>query len=146
MPAETLALLAGLGDRVAWVRGNTERELIERRGADPDEGELWDRRATWAAGRLTPADLALFGSWPLTVTITIHGLGPVCFCHATPRSDCEIFTAISPPERVGPMLGPDVELRRTEYDVEAAAARIRATGIPDAGGFAADLLRPASAE
>jgi predicted phosphodiesterase len=29
------------------------------------------------------------------------------------------------------MLGPDVELRRTEYDVEEAAARYRATDIPD---------------
>jgi predicted phosphodiesterase len=193
MPAETLALLAALGDRVAWVRGNTERELIERLGADPEEGELWDRRATWAAGRLTAADRAFFTSWPLAVGLTVDGLGPVCFCHATPRSDSEIFTALSPPERVLPLLaaaaedtivcghthvqfdraiggkravnagsvgmpyqsaaaaywcllGPDVELRRTEYDVEAAAARIRATGLPDADGFAADLLRPASAE
>ncbi len=193
MPAETLALLVALGARVAWVRGNTEREVIEQRGADPGKGELWDRRATWVAGRLTAADLERCGSWPLTVSLAVDGLGAVCFCHATPRSDSEIFTAISPPERVAPMLaaavegtvvcghthvqfdraiggkravnagsvgmpyqgeaaaywcllGPDVELRRTDYDVDAAAARIRATGIPDADGFAADLLRPASAE
>ncbi len=44
------------------------------------------------------------------------------------------------------LLGPDAELRRTDDDVEAAAQRIRATGLPDADGFAADLLRPASAE
>ena len=31
------------------------------------------------------------------------------------------------------LLGPDVELRRTAYDVEAICARIRASGIPDAG-------------
>jgi predicted phosphodiesterase len=193
MPAETLALLAALGDRVAWVRGNTERELIERLGADPDEGELWDRRATWAAGRLTAADRAFFTSWPLAVGLTVDGLGPVCFCHATPRSDSEIFTAISPPERVAPMLagvgeativcghthvqfdrvfggrrvvnagsvgmpyegspgarfgliGPDVELRTAAYDVEAAAALIRATGFPEAGEFASDLCHPATAE
>lgn len=29
------------------------------------------------------------------------------------------------------LLGPDVELRRTEYDVEAAVAAMRATGAPD---------------
>ena len=29
------------------------------------------------------------------------------------------------------LLGPDVELRRTEYDVDEAVARIRASGIPD---------------
>ena len=29
------------------------------------------------------------------------------------------------------LLGPDVELRRTEYDVDEAVARLRASGIPD---------------
>jgi predicted phosphodiesterase len=192
MPAETLGLLVALGDRVAWVRGNTEREVIERRDADPADGELWDRRATWVAGRLTAEQLAFAGSWPLTVTVAVDGLGPVRFCHATPRSDSEIFTAISPPERVAAMLagvneatvvcghthvqfdrmvagtrivnagsvgmpyegsagarfcllGPDVALRTTAYDFEAAAVRIRATEMPAAGEFAADLLHPATA-
>jgi predicted phosphodiesterase len=43
------------------------------------------------------------------------------------------------------LLGPGVELRSTPYDVEAFAARVRATGIPDAEGFAAELAAPASA-
>lgn len=192
MPAETLGRLVALGDRAAWVRGNTEREVIERRDADPAEGELWDRRSTWVAGRLTPEELAFAGSWAQTVTVAVDGLGPVRFCHATPRSDSEIFTAISPPERVAPvlagvgeatvvcghthvqfdrrvaewrlvnagsvgmpyegsvgarfcLLGPDVALRTTAYDVEAAAVRIRATELPQAGEFAADLLHPATA-
>jgi predicted phosphodiesterase len=192
MPAETLALLAGLGDRVAWVRGNTEREVIEHAGADPGAGDAWERRATWVAGRLTPADLVVAGSWPETVTIDVDGLGPVLFCHGSPRSDSEIVTAISEPVRVAPMLagvgpgtvvcghthvqfdrtvagkrlvnagsvgmpyegspgarwcllGPDVELRRTGYDVLAAVARIRATDMPDPDEFASDLVRPATA-
>ena len=36
------------------------------------------------------------------------------------------------------LLGPDVELRRTDYDLEAAAAAIRATGFPGADELAAD--------
>ena len=36
------------------------------------------------------------------------------------------------------LLGPDVELRRTDYDLEAAAARIRASGWPNAESFAAE--------
>lgn len=36
------------------------------------------------------------------------------------------------------LLGPDVELLRTEYDLEAAAAAIRATGYPDADELAAE--------
>jgi predicted phosphodiesterase len=43
------------------------------------------------------------------------------------------------------LLGPDVELRRTEYDVPAAAAELRATGFPDADDVMLrdSLLEPA---
>ncbi|MGH7725604.1 MAG: metallophosphoesterase family protein [Candidatus Eiseniibacteriota bacterium] len=42
------------------------------------------------------------------------------------------------------VLGPDVELRRTPYDFERAAERIRATTYPDAEAFARDILHPPS--
>ncbi|MGH9143674.1 MAG: metallophosphoesterase family protein, partial [Vicinamibacterales bacterium] len=43
------------------------------------------------------------------------------------------------------LLGPDVELRRTAYDLEKAAARIRATTYPKADEFAArNVLQPRS--
>lgn len=41
------------------------------------------------------------------------------------------------------LLGPDVEMRRTEYDVEGAARAIRATAYPEAADF--DPVRPPSA-
>lgn len=45
------------------------------------------------------------------------------------------------------LLGPGVELRRTEYDLDDAAARIRATAYPMAEAFAAgNVLRPPSTE
>jgi predicted phosphodiesterase len=193
MPEETLRLLTGLGDRVAWVAGNNEREMFERMGADPDSGELWDRRAAWVGGRLTAAELAAVRDWAGTVVIDVDGLGPVCFCHGSPRSDAEIITALSPPERLGPMLagvaeatvvcghthvqfdrtvagrrivnagsvgmpyedlpgarwcllGPDVELRRTAYDLAAAAARIRATELPDPDELADVVEHPPGAD
>jgi predicted phosphodiesterase len=41
------------------------------------------------------------------------------------------------------LLGPDVELRRTTYDLAAAAGRIRATGYPQADTFAERfIMRP----
>lgn len=40
------------------------------------------------------------------------------------------------------LLGPDVELRRTEYDVEAAVGSIRATGYPGFEELAGWLLEP----
>jgi predicted phosphodiesterase len=45
------------------------------------------------------------------------------------------------------LLGPDIQLRRTCYDLERAADRVRATSYPDAEGFAArNILRPPSEE
>jgi diadenosine tetraphosphatase ApaH/serine/threonine PP2A family protein phosphatase len=40
------------------------------------------------------------------------------------------------------LLGPDVDLRRTEYDYEAAAELYRASGIPDADDDVKMLLEP----
>lgn len=40
------------------------------------------------------------------------------------------------------LLGPDVEPRRTAYDLELAAARIAASGIPDSEGFVAHVRNP----
>jgi diadenosine tetraphosphatase ApaH/serine/threonine PP2A family protein phosphatase len=40
------------------------------------------------------------------------------------------------------LLGADVQLRRTHYDVEAAASLIRATAFPGAGRFADSVVRP----
>ena len=44
------------------------------------------------------------------------------------------------------LLGPDVELVRTEYDVEAAAAAVRASGQPSAEEVVDKLLHPPTAE
>jgi predicted phosphodiesterase len=40
------------------------------------------------------------------------------------------------------LLGPDIELRSTPYDVAAFAARVRATSFPDADGFADWITEP----
>lgn len=45
------------------------------------------------------------------------------------------------------LLGPTVQLRRTVYDVDAAAAQVRATAYPQAEQFAAEsILKPPSEE
>ena len=44
------------------------------------------------------------------------------------------------------LLGPDVDLRRTEYDVEAAVAQMRATDDPRVEQIVELMLQPASRE
>ena len=43
------------------------------------------------------------------------------------------------------LLGPDAELRRSDYDVASAADRLRASGMPEIDNLLGDsLLEPAS--
>ncbi len=129
------------------------------------------------------AEFPEVADWPDTVTLDVDGLGPVLFCHGSPRSDTEMITIYTGEDRLEPMLegveertivgghthrqfdrallgrrivnagsiglpyegvaaafwlllGPDVELRRTDYDVEAAVER-----LTEAGGPAVDYLK-----
>jgi putative phosphoesterase len=175
MPRETLERLLALGERALFVRGNGDREIDDPPGGD----DLWEERTRWSAEQLSRGQRAWLAALPDTQAVDVGGLGPVLFCHGSPRSDEEILTAISPEERVAAalagveeqvvvcghthvqfdwqaggkrlvnagsvgmpyeaapgaywaLLGPDVELRRTGYDLEAAADAIQVTGFPAA--------------
>lgn len=176
------ALLA-LGDRVRFLRGNADRHVLER----------LDETASWCCDRLGDDRATLVGGWPETLVLAVEGLGPVRFCHATPRSDEEIVTRITPVQAILKMLegtiepvvvaghthvqfdrrldwrrlvnvgsvgwpyegrpgaywgllGPDVELVRTQYDLTSASALLQASGYPFREGSAAERLAGATAE
>ena len=50
----------------------------------------------WVAKQLPPEQGSLISAGPATFRIQIGGLGEVLFCHATPRSDTEVFTRLTP--------------------------------------------------
>ncbi|MCX4469616.1 metallophosphatase family protein [Micromonospora sp. NBC_01655] len=85
-PVEVLDLLASLGDRVHWVGGNADRELVEARAGKPSDIDV----SNWAAEQLRDDQVEWLAGLPLTVTLPVAGLGEVLFCHATPRDDEEI--------------------------------------------------------
>jgi predicted phosphodiesterase len=197
-PCQAVDAVRALGDRAVVIRGNGERELVEARlrldagtaRADPDD--VWSSRTHWAAGVLDQERLDWMAALPPLASIDVDGLGEVLFCHASPRSDEEIVTPLSPEARILPMLagvaqrtvvlghthiqfdrrvaghrlvnagsvgmpyqgraaaywallGPDVELRSTRYDVTVTCARIRESGIPEAVEFAEGIARPPGA-
>ncbi|WP_446211737.1 metallophosphoesterase family protein [Micromonospora sp. IBSANI012] len=94
-PVEVLDLLVSLGDRVRWVRGNADRELVEARAGRPSPIDV----SNWAAAQLRDDHLARLAALPLTVTLPVDGLGPTLFCHATPRDDEEVVLVDSRPAR-----------------------------------------------
>ena len=137
--------------------------------------------------------LAFLAAIPFSVVIEVTGLGPVRFCHGSPRSDTEVVTPATPAERfaelsagldeqvlvtghthlqfdrrvagrrsVNPgsvglpyhegdpgtaywaLLGPDVVLRQTRYDLTAALEAGAAVGDPAAEKITGLLMTPPS--
>lgn len=190
MPRETLECLRGLDVPIAYIRGNTEHTVL-RQMDDLTKGR---EKIRWVAQQLHPDYEGEIRSWPATVSVQVSELGEVLFCHATPRSDTEVFTSRTSSDRLLPLfeelnvplvvcghthmqfdrvigdvrvvnagsvgmsfegpgaywllLGPDIELRRTSYDLTGAAERIRCTEYPEAQPFAANnvLETPSKAE
>lgn len=184
MPRETLGRLRDLDIPARFIHGNGERAVLtQRSGEEPTEvPERFRGAVRWVAEQLDSEDERWMASWPATLRVDIPELGEVMFCHATPRSDTEIFTRLTPVDRlvpvfagldvglvvcghthiqldrmVGPirvinagsvgmpfgepgaywlLLGPDVQLRHSDYDLASAADRIRSTEYPQADDFA----------
>jgi putative phosphoesterase len=170
LPRETLDMLVALGERAVFVLGNADRWFLDvydgRVQPEPEDA--------WLLHELDAGRREFFETLPRQVVLDVDGLGPVLFCHGTPRDEDEIVTAITPAERLSSilegvaervivgghthvqfdrvvggrrivnagsvgmpyedtpgarwaMLGPDVDLRRTSYDRDAAAERLRAS-------------------
>jgi diadenosine tetraphosphatase ApaH/serine/threonine PP2A family protein phosphatase len=80
------------------VHGNCEREMITAF----DGGEVPGPNgadAAASASLIGRAHRDRLDRLPLTVTLDIDGLGPVLFCHASPRRDDEMLLVDSPPKR-----------------------------------------------
>jgi putative phosphoesterase len=184
MPRETLDRLLALGPRARFIRGNCDRLVVDAFDGRPLT--RWPpvirEPIAWTTQQLDRHHRDFLASLPDTLVVNVQGLGGVLFCHATPRSDEEIFTASTPAEHLRPMLdgvtqslvvcghthmqfdrsvdgvrlinagsvgmpygrpgaywlllGPDVRLMRTEYDLERTAELVRKTSYPHAAEFA----------
>jgi putative phosphoesterase len=184
-PAEVVDLLVERGARC--VRGNADRETIER-------SDRYGPLAAWSADRLGESRLSVLRAWPLTVELSVDGLGSVLVCHSTPESEDPIYTRITPDTEVAELfasvdadvvvcghthmqydrtlasglrvvnagsvgmpyegaagaywalLGPEVEFRRTPYDVEGTVAAIEVLAAPVHDQLLEHLLDPPDSE
>lgn len=196
MPQKTLHCLLHSGVPVQFIHGNGDRESLAALRSEISSAvpEQFREVLRWSAHQLDADQVKFITSWPLTLQMTIDGLGEVLFCHATPRNDTEIFSATTPESKLLPifeglpasvvicghthmqfdrmvgktrvvnagsvgmpfgepgacwlLLGPEISLRRTTYDLHQAADRVRATAYPQAQDFAArNILQvPAAAQ
>jgi putative phosphoesterase len=114
MPRETLAYLRDLDIPVQFIHGNGDRVVrAAMAGVEPTEvPEAFRDAIHWTARQLDPAHEQWLGAWPSTLRIAVPGIGRVLFCHATPQNDVDIFTRLTPEDRVLPMMldGADADL------------------------------------
>lgn len=200
MPRETLELLLGLDTPVQFIYGNGELMVLAQIAArNSGRVTYWGTTsgqplpeplqevARWTGRQLDVRHEQMIRSWPGTFELEVPDIGRVLFCHGTPRSELEIFTRLTPEDRLLPvfeglagtlvvcghthmqfdrmigrtrvvnagsvgmpfgepgaywlLLRDGVHLRKTSYDLLAAADRVRATQYPQAEEFAARSIR-----
>jgi len=179
LPEETFALASSLDAR--FVRGNADRAVLENVSST--------ERERWMQAHHAPEMREFLAAFEEYVVVDVDGLGPVRFCHGSPRSDEECVTPETPEARVREfsagvaerlivtahvhiqfdrevaairsvnagsvglpyegrpgaywaLLGPDIELRRTEYDVEKTVALYRASGQPNVEQIVEMMVEP----
>src|SRR5262245_15144036 len=102
MPRETLARLLGLDIPVQFIQGNGEDEMLAQM-AGKETGNVPERfreAMRWVAQQLYPEYERPIAGWPKTISLDVQRLGKVLFCHATPRNNTEIFTRLTPEDRL----------------------------------------------
>jgi len=120
LPVETLERVLAL-DNIHVIRGNGDR--LTRTA--PEADVLSEEQIDYLTGL------------PLTVTLEVDGLGPTLFCHATPRSDEEIFSERDPDKLVAEMLAGTEETTvvcgHTHLQVDRQVARWRLVNAGSVG-------------
>jgi putative phosphoesterase len=149
MPAEVLDRLAQLSLPIRWVRGNADREVVasfDRGDTDPSvhPDDPAARADAFTAGRITREHRDLLASFEDVVS-----LEGALFCHGSPRDDNEIITALTPLDRLAPMLEsvdePLVVCGHTHHQFELRSGDQRvvnagSVGMPYEGAAAAFWL------
>ena len=136
-PREVLERLDGLPWPSHWVRGNADRCVVAAfDGAIPDaerDEPMWVADA-WTAERLSVAERDRLAVLPALARLELDGLGPVLFCHGTPRSDEERVTAVTPQERLARILAGVAEAlvvgghTHRQFDLRAGGRRMLNAG------------------
>ncbi len=105
LPREALQRLQELPAPAAFIQGNGEAAVLAQlAGREPDTLPPEARPLVeWVAQQLGPEEQQMIAGWPLTVRLPVSGLGEVLFCHATPRSNTELFTRQTAAERLLPI-------------------------------------------
>jgi putative phosphoesterase len=107
MPVETLSLLQSLATPTHFILGNAESDVLRHLAGKEINGlsEGANEEARWVAKQLSNEHKLFLLGWTSTFSLNTEKWGELLFCHGTPRNDAEIFTKLTPEERLLSVLG-----------------------------------------
>jgi len=105
MPRETLECLRNLDAPAHFLYGNGEVAVLQQMAGNEPSAvpQAFRPIIRWNAQQLDPDHQQWLSTWPKTVTLEIADLGSVLFCHATPQNENDIFTRLTPKDRLLPV-------------------------------------------
>ena len=113
--------------RVAWLRGNSDRELYPG-----EEGLAPAEVVEEARSKLSEDEIEFLHALPPTQRI-----GDVLYCHASPRNDVDIFTERTPEDRLVPLFAgldvPTVVCGHTHTQYERTVGGVRVVNAGSVG-------------
>jgi len=138
MPRETLARLLDLELPTQFVVGNGEvAVLAEMEGKESGVPARYREGIRWNAAQLRRCDRELLASWQNTLQMEIGGVGKVLFCHATPRNPDDIFTRLTPQDRLVSIFAESnadvVVCGHTHMQFDRAISRLRVVNAGSVG-------------
>jgi putative phosphoesterase len=143
LPRETMACLRDLRIPIQFIYGNGEVAVLEHlAGRDPGVPEKYRPVIRWNAEQIADCQQVLAG-WPKTVQVEIAGIGAVLFCHATPRNENEIFTRLTPEQRLLPVFeGTNADVVVCGHTHMQFDRRIGRTQVVNAGSVGMPFGKP----
>ena len=139
MPREVIACLLDLDIPVHFIQGNGDRSVLEEMTGTETDAIPEEFRAVirWNAQQLHLEHKQLSASWTKTIGFEIRDRGKMLFCHATPRSDTEIFTRLTPEDSVLPAFArvsvPMVICGHTHMQFDRMIGKIRVVNAGSVG-------------
>jgi len=101
-PSPVAEILRWVPVPVLSVRGNGDRAVLELASGQRSPESERDR---FVLDNHDQASLSLLRETQATHRLVVRGLGPVVFCHGSPRSDVELITPETPVERLREAIG-----------------------------------------
>jgi predicted phosphodiesterase len=133
MPRACLDSLMSIDIPATFIRGNGELAVLaEREGRDSGVPPQYRAMMKWVGAELTPADVHAIAGWPMTARI-----GDILFCHATPRSENEIFVRTTAEETLAPIFesagAPTIVCGHTHMQFDRRIGRVRVLNAGSVG-------------